>query len=80
MRDPALIPRGDNYEIAKIHCGNYKIFSRTTESISPKLGTMHPWVKGIQVFSNEEPIISHKVNNGFLSSHKQRYDIIICVY
>ena len=48
MRDPALIPRGDNYEIAKIHCGNYKIFSRMTESISPKLGTMHPSVKGIQ--------------------------------
>ena len=26
------------------------IFSRTTEPISTKLGTKHPWVKGIQVF------------------------------
>ena len=30
-------------------------FSRTTESISTKLGTKHPWVKGISVFSNEGP-------------------------
>ena len=27
---------------------------------------MHPWVKGIQVCSNEEPSNSHKVNNKFL--------------
>ena len=31
------------------------IFSRTTGSISTKLGTKHPWVKGIQVCSNEGP-------------------------
>ena len=30
-------------------------FSRTTEPISTKLGTKHPWVKGIQVCSNERP-------------------------
>ena len=30
-------------------------FSRTTEPISTKLGTKHPWVKGIQVCSNEGP-------------------------
>ena len=29
-------------------------FSRTTELISTKLGTKHPWVKGIQVCSNEK--------------------------
>ena len=29
-------------------------FSRTTEQISNKLGTKHPWVLGIQVCSNEE--------------------------
>ena len=29
-------------------------FSKTTEPISTKLGTKHPWVKGIQVCSNEE--------------------------
>ena len=37
----------------------------------PKLGAMHPWVKGIQVCSNEEKINSHKVNNGFFSSLNQ---------
>ena len=31
------------------------IFSRTTEAISTKLGTKHPWLKGIQVCSNEGP-------------------------
>ena len=30
-------------------------------------------------FSNEEPISSHKVYNGFSSSLNQRYYIIICV-
>ena len=28
---------------------------RTTEPILSKLGTMHPWVKGIEVSSNEWP-------------------------
>ena len=49
-------PRGDNYEIAKIHWWNLKIFFfRTTEPISTKLGTKHPWVTGIKVSSNEGP-------------------------
>ena len=30
-------------------------FSLTTELISTKLGTKHPWVKGIQVCTNELP-------------------------
>ena len=30
-------------------------FSRTSGQISTKLGTKHPYVKGIQVCSNEEP-------------------------
>ena len=47
-------PRGDNYEIAKIHWRIWKIFfSKTTEPISTKLGTMHHWVKEIQICSNE---------------------------
>ena len=51
---PCPFSRGDNYEIVKIHWRNLKIFfSRTTEPISTKLGTKHPWVKGIQVCSNE---------------------------
>ena len=53
---------------------------KSTEPISAKLGTKHPWVKGIQVYSNEEPINSPKINNVFFSFLNQRYDIIICVY
>ena len=45
--------KGDNYEKVKIHLQNLKIFSRTTGPISTKLGTKHPLVKGIQVYSNE---------------------------
>ena len=52
---PRPFPKGDYYEIVKIHWRNYKIFSRTTEPISTKLGTKHPWVKGIQVYSNGGP-------------------------
>jgi hypothetical protein len=29
------------------------IFSRTCKTISIELGTNHPWVKGIQVYSNK---------------------------
>ena len=59
---PRPFPRGDNYEIVKIHWWNLKkiLFSRTTEPISNNLGTKHPWVKAIQVSSNEEPINSHE--------------------
>ena len=49
------IPRGDNYEKAKIHWRNFKIFSRTTGPISTKLWKEHPWVKWIYVRSNERP-------------------------
>ena len=75
---PRSFPRGDIYEIALINEQNLKkkFFSRTTEPISTKSGTMHPWVKGIQVCSNEEPINSHKV---FLYSLNQCYHIIIFV-
>ena len=30
-----------------------------------QIGTEPPWVKGIQVCSNEEPFNSHKDNDGF---------------
>ena len=52
---PRPFPREDNYEIAKIHLHLKIFFSRTTGPISTKLVTMHPWVKGIQVYSNEGP-------------------------
>ena len=31
------------------------LFTRITEQILTKLGTKHPWVKIIQVYSNERP-------------------------
>ena len=53
---PRHFVRGDNYKIVKIHLRNLKIFfSRTAGPISTNLGTKHPWVKGIQVCSNEGP-------------------------
>ena len=63
---PCPFPREENYEIEKVHWRNLKkiFFSRTTGSFSNKLDTKHPWVKGIQICSNEEPFNSHKVNNG----------------
>ena len=52
---PLLFPRGDYYEIGKIHWQNLKIFFyRTTASISTKLSKKHPWVKRIWVCSNEK--------------------------
>ena len=55
---PRSFPGGDNNQIAKIHWRNSKIFfSRTAGPISTKFGTKHPWVKGIQVCSNEEPLL-----------------------
>ena len=47
--------RIDNWEKIKINSQLLKIFSRTTGPISTKLGTKYPWVKGIQVCSNEGP-------------------------
>ena len=41
---------------------NLKILSsRIAGLISTKLGTMHPRMKGIQVYSYEEQLNSHKV-------------------
>ena len=49
---PRLSQRGDNWEIIKINWQLLKIFYfRTTELISTKLVTVHPWVKGTQVCS-----------------------------
>ena len=55
---PHLFPRGDNYEIVKIHWKYFKIFfSIATEPISTKFGTKHPWVHvmGIQIHKNKGP-------------------------
>ena len=51
---PCPFPRGDKYQIVKIHWRNFKVFFlRTTGPISTKLGTEHPWVKGIKICLNE---------------------------
>jgi hypothetical protein len=42
---------------------NKKIFSRTNWSISIKLDTNHPWVKGILNCSNREPGILGRGDN-----------------
>ena len=61
---PCPFPRGDNFEIAKIHWQNLKIFfSRTTWPISIENGIKHPWVKGIQICSNEGPRLFPRGDN-----------------
>ena len=48
--------RGDNYITNERKYWNLTLsFSRTTRPVSTKLGLKHPWVKGIQVSSNEGP-------------------------
>ena len=58
-----LFPRGDNFEIATIHWRIWKILSSTAKPVWIKLGTMHPWVKGIQFCSNEGLCPFSKGNN-----------------
>ena len=51
---PCSFSRGYNYKMMKVNWRNLKIFfSRTPEPISTKLCTKHPWVKGIQDFTNK---------------------------
>ena len=51
-------PKGDYYVLAKIHWWVCEIiFSRTTGPVSTKLGTNLFWVKGIQICSNEGPLL-----------------------
>jgi hypothetical protein len=55
---PGPLQRGDNHKNVKMGWCHLKIFSRTTWPISTKLGTNHPWWKGIQVCSNERYFLS----------------------
>lgn len=60
-----LFSNGRSSKIAKVHFKSF--FSRTTVWISSKLGTKNPWVKGIQICSNEGPLpLSSKNENNFL--------------
>jgi hypothetical protein len=50
-KGPGSLQMGDIHKNVEIGWGHLKIFlSRTTEPILTRLGTNHPWVKGIQVF------------------------------
>ena len=78
MKGPTLLQV--YYEIVKIHWRSLEIFFlRTAGSISNIPATVHPWVKGIQVCSNEDPLSSHKVDNE-LFLLLINIVIIICVY
>ena len=48
----------------------YIFFSRTTEPISTKLYTKHPWVNGIQVCSNEGP---HQFQGEIITKKKKKH-------
>jgi hypothetical protein len=53
-KGPGPLQRVDNHKNVKIGWGHLKIFfSRTFWPILTRLGTNHPWVKGIQIFSKE---------------------------
>ena len=63
-KGPGPLQRGDNHKNIKMGWGHLKIFfSRTTEPILTILGTDHPYVKGIQVCSNEGDNLSTKGDN-----------------
>jgi hypothetical protein len=50
---PGPLQRGDNHKNVKMGWGHLKIFCRTIGPILTRLGTNHPWVKGIQIISKE---------------------------
>ena len=73
-------PRGDNYEKAKIHWWNLKIFfSRTTGPSSTKHCTKHPLMKETQGFTNKDHSLIKKEMIFFSSSPSQCYDMIIAL-
>ena len=54
------------------------VLFKTTWLISIRFGIKHPWVKGTQVFKNQDHSILKKEIMGFFSVD-QRYDIIIAL-
>ena len=72
-------PRGNtcNYEIAKIHWRNSKIFfSRTAGPITTKLGIKHPWAKKLKVLQIRTTLFSKR---RFFPFPDQCFDIIIAL-
>jgi hypothetical protein len=63
-KGPSPPQRGDNHKNVKMGWGHFKIFfSRTIGPILTRLGTNHPWVKGIQVCSKKWDSLSPKGDN-----------------
>jgi hypothetical protein len=61
---PGHLQRGDNHKNVKMGLGHLKFFfSRTTGPVLTRLGTDYPYVKGIQVCSNEEDNFSPRGDN-----------------
>jgi hypothetical protein len=50
---PGPLQRGDNHKNAKMGWGHLRIFFRIIGPFLTRLGTDYPWVKGIQICSNE---------------------------
>ena len=50
---------------------------QTIGPILTKLGTMHPWLKGIQVCSNDGPFNCHIEKNGFLAGFFNKKFLLI---
>ena len=78
---PHPFPGGDNYEIAKTHWWNLKIFfSRSTWQLSTKLGIKHLWEKGIQICSNRRPYpFPRGDNNEIVKIHWQSFSQVSLV-
>jgi hypothetical protein len=62
-KGPGPLQRGDNHKNVKLGWGHLKIFFRTTGQILTRLGTDHPFVKGIHVCPNEGDNPSPMGNN-----------------
>jgi hypothetical protein len=63
-KGPGPHQRGDNHKNVEMGWGHLKIFfSRTTGPILTRLGTNHPWVKGIPVCSKKGVSPSPRGNN-----------------
>ena len=58
------LPQGEIITHCKIKLKIFKIFfSRTTEPISTKLGTTHPWLEGIKFYYIKGPHLSPRRDN-----------------
>ena len=55
----------------------FKNLLQTIGPILTKLGTMHPWLKGIQVCSNDGPFNCHIEKNGFLAGFFNKKFLLI---